>query len=124
MAHPPSLSFDARDSISRESPSLTCFIAGFRYHEGLDITNYLVLGERLDLIAEPGNPHDEHAVRIEHRKSHIGYVPRKYNQTVLAWLRCGMNVGAAIITVDWERPPWEAVQVLIVAQENQQQSAA
>lgn len=124
MVHPPSLSSDSRDPIPRESQSINCFIAGFRYHEGLDITTYLVPGERLDLIAESGNPHDEHAVRIEHRKSRIGYVPRKYNQTVSAWLCSGMSVGAAIITVDWERPPWEAVQVLIVAQENQQQSAA
>lgn len=117
--NPSSLTADRENSPSSRVPdapdSITCFIAGFRYHEGLDITAYLKAGEALELIAEPDNPHDPNAVRIEHRKSRIGYVPRRHNAVVAGWLRSGSLVHARINRVDWERPPWEAVEIQIAA---------
>lgn len=124
MKRQPSSHRKTREAPAHETHSITCFIAGFRYHEGFEITAYLLPGEWLDLIAEQDNPHDPHAVRIEHHKSRVGYVPRAHNERVSAWLRQRMVVRARIITVDWERPAWEAVRILILAEEHTRQSAA
>lgn len=54
-------------------------VAGFVYHEGADVFDRLRAGDRLDLVREPTNPHDVHAVRIEWRGHTLGYVPRRAN---------------------------------------------
>lgn len=56
------------------------WIAGLRYR-GPDGTNrgrYCVHnlnpGVALDLLAEPSNPHDNHAVAVKHRGHYLGYI--------------------------------------------------
>lgn len=88
-----------------------CFVAGFRYHDGPDIMPYLQPDEPLDLIAEPGNPYDEWAVRIEHHKSRIGYLPRSQNQAVSRLLQQGAAVDCRITRVNPAAVLWEAVKV-------------
>jgi len=44
----------------------------------------LAVGDRLDLVREPANPHDGNAVRVEWRGRKLGYVPRAEN-AALAW---------------------------------------
>jgi hypothetical protein len=92
---------------------IDCFVAGFRYHEGLDIMSYLQPGDEVQLIAEPGNPYDEWAVRIEHRKSRIGYLPRGQNQVVSRLLQQEARVECRITAVDPSAVPWEAVKVQV-----------
>jgi len=91
------------------------FVAGFRFHDGLDILPSLEPGDSLDLIAEPGNPHDDWAVRVEHRKSRIGYVPRAINQAVSLLLQTAGQVHAHIVSVNPEAAPWECVRIHLVA---------
>ena len=88
-----------------------CFIAGFRYHDGPDILPNIHAGDQVTLIAEPGNPYDEWAVRIEHQKSHIGYLPRAQNQAVFRLLQQGAPVDCRIADIDQEAAPWEAVKI-------------
>ena len=88
-----------------------CFIAGFRYHEGPDLLPDLQVGDELQLVPEPGNPYDAWAVRIEHRKSHIGYLPRRQNQPISRLLQQGAPVRCRITRVDADAVPWEAVRV-------------
>jgi len=90
-----------------------CFIAGFRYHDGLDIMPSMRAGDQIQLIAEPGNPYDEGAVRIEHKKSRIGYLPRTQNQAVSRLLQQGAPVECQIVSVDSAAAPWEAVQIRV-----------
>ena len=90
-----------------------CFIAGFRYHEGPDLLAYLKAGDELQLIAEPGNPYDEWAVRIEHHKSHIGYLPRSQNQPISRLLQQDVPVACRIASIDADAVPWEAVRVQV-----------
>ncbi|HSD52747.1 MAG TPA: HIRAN domain-containing protein [Burkholderiales bacterium] len=59
-------------------------LAGFRYGEASLVWADLRLGDRLDLVREPDNPHDGNAVRVEWRGRKLGYVPRDQNGA-LAW---------------------------------------
>ncbi len=59
-------------------------LAGFRYHAAASVWHELAEGDALDLVREPANSHDEHAVRVEWRGHKLGYVPRKENRA-LAW---------------------------------------
>jgi len=59
-------------------------LAGFRYGEAAEVWPQMQLGDVLDLVPEPDNPHDPGAVRVEWRGRKLGYVPRRQN-AALAW---------------------------------------
>ena len=59
-------------------------LAGFRYHEAPGLFPELGVGDRLELVREPDNPHDPNAVGVEWRGRRLGYVPRREN-SALAW---------------------------------------
>ncbi len=59
-------------------------LAGFRYYEAPSLAGAFRLGEALDLVREPDNPHDANAVRVEWQGRKLGYVPRSSN-AALAW---------------------------------------
>ncbi|MDR1605791.1 MAG: HIRAN domain-containing protein [Streptococcaceae bacterium] len=54
-------------------------IAGFTYYEGLDVIDQLILGQQVQLVAEPDNPHDPEAVAIYFQDKKLGYVPAVKN---------------------------------------------
>lgn len=88
-----------------------CFIAGFRFHGGLRILPSLHVGDAVKLVAEPGNPHDPWAVRIEHHKGHLGYLPRDQNQPISRLLQQDVPIACRITAVNEEAVPWKAVRV-------------
>lgn len=59
-------------------------LAGFRYAEAGQAWSELRLGDALELVREPDNPHDRNAVRVDWRGRKLGYVPRAENEA-LAW---------------------------------------
>jgi HIRAN domain len=59
-------------------------LAGFRYGEAAEVWPQMQPGDALNLVPEPGNPHDPNAVRVEWRGRKLGYVPRRQN-AALAW---------------------------------------
>jgi hypothetical protein len=59
-------------------------LAGFRYAEASQVWSELRLGDALELVREPDNPHDRNAVRVDWRGRKLGYVPRAENEA-LAW---------------------------------------
>jgi len=80
-------------------------LAGFRYHEAATVWQELALGDRLDLVREPANPHDANAVRVEWRGRKLGYVPRAEN-AALAWaMDRGERVTARISALREHRNP-------------------
>ena len=80
-------------------------LAGFRYHEAAAAWKDLAVGERLDLVREPANPHDANAVRVEWRSRKLGYVPRAEN-AALAWaMDRGERVTARISVLREHRNP-------------------
>jgi hypothetical protein len=61
------------------------WIAGLRYR-GPDGTNRgrycarsLKIGTEVDLIPEPNNPQDSHAVAVKHLGHHLGYIPARHS---------------------------------------------
>jgi hypothetical protein len=80
-------------------------LAGFRYHEAAAAWKDLAVGDRLDLVREPANPHDANAVRVEWRSRKLGYVPRAEN-AALAWaMDRGERVTARISVLREHRNP-------------------
>ncbi len=85
-------------------------LAGFRHHAGHRVWQSLSVGDRLELVREPDNPHDARAVRIEWRGEMLGYVPRAENAT-LAWaLDRGDPIQARISRLVTHRNPRERVR--------------
>jgi hypothetical protein len=78
-------------------------LAGFRHHEATEVWQELRVGDLLELVREPGNPHDRNAVRVLWRGRMLGYVPRREN-AALAWaLDRGTPLRASISALS-ERP--------------------
>src|SRR5437870_9087933 len=59
-------------------------LAGFRYYAAAQVWQELRVGDRLELVREPDNPHDPNAIAVAWRGHMLGYVPRRENGT-LAW---------------------------------------
>jgi hypothetical protein len=72
-------------------------LAGFRYHAAAEVWTELRVGDSLELVREPDNPHDPHAVSVSWRGHKLGYVPRRDNE-VLAWSLDGGEVLRARIS--------------------------
>ena len=53
-------------------------------------------GDRLEMVREPGNPHDPNAVRVEWRGRMLGYLPRMDNAAVARQLDRGAALQARI----------------------------
>ena len=88
----------------QESP-----LAGFQFHEGKRLWEDLRVGDRLDLIREPGNSHDARAVRVEWQGHFLGYVPRADNEDVARQLDRGARLEARITRLKKSRNPWQRV---------------
>jgi hypothetical protein len=88
-----------------------CFIAGFQYHDGSHLLGRLEVGTELSAVAEPWNPHDHRAVRLELDGTHIGYLPRDQNRAVAELLAQRAPVRCAVTAVSESAPPWEAVRI-------------
>jgi len=89
-------------------------VAGFQYHEGMKLISQMQTGERLALKAEPGNPYDKFAVRIERRGATIGYVPRSDNRHIHRLLRQGARLTCRVVEVNRQAPTWHQVRVEVV----------
>lgn len=90
-----------------------CRIAGFQFHDGPGLLGEMRVGEEVAMIAEPGNPHDKFAVRLEYRGRHIGYLPRNQNRSVSRLLRQAAPVRCHLGSVRLDAKPWETVTVRV-----------
>ncbi len=86
-------------------------VAGFQYHRGPALITAMRRGDPLRLVAEPRNPYDGNAVRIEYGGEHIGYVPRRENQGISGLLRDGARVEARVIDSRPNEEPWRMLRV-------------
>jgi hypothetical protein len=85
-------------------------LAGFRYAEATQVWPELRVGDRLDLVREPDNPHDRNAVRVDWRGRKLGYVPRAEN-AALAWaMDRGERLGARISRLQAHRNPRQRIE--------------
>lgn len=89
------------------------YIAGFQYHEGALALGKLKPGKKLKLVAEPDNPYDPNAIRIERKGVHLGYVPRTHNALLAQMLHFGHTdvVECRVMQVNKQATPREQVYV-------------
>lgn len=88
-------------------------LAGFQFHDGRRLWAQLDVGDALDLVREPDNPYDRHAVRVEWRGHKLGYVPRQENEAVARQLDYGNRLAARITRLTKHRDPWKRVELEI-----------
>ncbi len=86
-------------------------LAGFQYHAGNALWDRLAVGDALDLVREPDNPHDPRAVRVEWRGLQLGYLPRVENEAVAAAMDRGERVEGRIAELVAHRNPWKRIRI-------------
>ncbi len=91
--------------VRQGEPWTVCAIAGLQYHswlqdDGMDGRHEPQPGDRLQLVREPGNPHDGNAVRVEWRNATmLGHLPRLVAKDVAAALDVGTSLRAYVLNV-------------------------
>ncbi|MBN8728457.1 MAG: hypothetical protein J0H15_12250 [Xanthomonadales bacterium] len=97
-------------------------IAGFRHAEGPRLIDRLGAGDSIELVREPHNPYDPHAVRVDWNGRKLGYVPRAENAPVAQRLDAGEALAARIVRVQRGGDAWEVVLIGIVSAEAPEQA--
>lgn len=86
-------------------------LAGFSHYQASTRWSELALGDRLDLVREPDNPHDTRAVRVDWRGTQLGYLPRRENRVVAAEMDAGTRVEARIAELVEHPDPRRRVRI-------------
>ncbi len=72
-------------------------IAGFTYHEGIEVFDKLKPGQKVELATEPENRFDPRAVTVNYRGTLLGYIPRSLNKEIWQFLSLGHHIFEAFI---------------------------
>ena len=72
-------------------------------------------GDPLEMVREPGNPHDSNAVRVEGRGRKLGYLPRADNAAVARQLDRGATLQARIAQLKENRNRSRRLELEVVA---------
>jgi len=99
----------------RSRNMLDCHIAGFTYHDGLDVIDQLKLGTVVTLKSEPDNPFDPNAVAIYYEDTMLGYIPRVANYKVSQLLYFGHNdiLEARINSINLDANPENQFRIIV-----------
>jgi hypothetical protein len=84
-------------------------VAGFCYYAGGSIWQHLCIGDDLELVREPGNPHDPRAIAVYWKRYKLGYVPRVMNSMPSQMLDRGLTLKGRIEGLDASVKPWNLV---------------
>ena len=90
-------------------------LAGYRHHEGATVWGDLRIGDRLQLVREPENPHDASAVRVEWRGRKLGYLPRGDNAVAARQLDRGVALAGRVAVLHENRNRSRRIELEIVA---------
>jgi hypothetical protein len=75
-------------------------LAGFVYYDGKAVWDRMKAGDRLSLVREPANPHDQNAIRLEWQGHMLGYVPRRDNADLARQMDRGARAEARITALN------------------------
>ncbi|MBQ6454689.1 MAG: HIRAN domain-containing protein [Eggerthellaceae bacterium] len=89
------------------------YIKGFKNFDGAYALKKLKAGKRLDLVAEPDNPYDPYAMRVERKGIMLGYIPKEknYMMSLMAFYGHEDVLECRILQVDREADPWQQVRI-------------
>jgi len=95
-------------------------IAGFTYHNGVDVFELLKIGTKLSLKAEPKNRFDPNAVAIYYRENKLGFVPKSENEMLRKFLNLGYSdiFEVKISQVSPDEHPERQIRVVVRIKEN------
>lgn len=66
-------------------------------HYALDrLQGQIRVGDEVELVREPTNPHDSNAVMVRWRGEQLGYLPRRENRSVARAMDEGMKLRASV----------------------------
>ncbi len=85
-------------------------LAGSQYYAAGELWALMKVGDALELVREPDNPHDRKAIRVDWRGHKLGYVPRAQNRAVAAALDQGERLVARISRLSDDPNPWRRVE--------------
>lgn len=93
---------------------LQCFVAGFRFYEGMHLLTNMKEGDLLELVREPDNTHDTCAIALHWQGKKIGYIPASINEMLSYLLDAeALSLFAVITHLEKESQPWENVAVAV-----------
>lgn len=84
-------------------------LAGFQYYAGKSVWKKMHEGDPLTLVREPGNVHDDNAIRVDWRGQQLGYVPRRDNSALARLMDKGVRLDARIVRLTVSRDPWQRI---------------
>ena len=93
---------------------LHCYIAGLQYYEVLEVWKKLEIGQLLELIPEPENRYDTHAVIVAFKGKKLGYLPKSQNQAVSKILLAGHDAyEARVQSIYTHNPMYERIEICL-----------
>jgi len=93
---------------------LHCYVAGLQYYEVLEVWKKLEIGQEVQLIPEPNNRYDEHAVIVAFENKKLGYLPRSQNKAVSLLLQAGHDAyEARIQSLFTQNPMYERIEICL-----------
>ena len=73
-------------------------VAGLKFYSFWNLPEGSLVGKEVDLIPEPANPYDEHAVKVMMGTSQVGHVPRAQTGVIHEAVRLNKKFTATITT--------------------------
>ena len=93
---------------------LQCFVAGFRYYDGMKLLDTMKEGDLIALVREPGNIHDSCAIALYMQGRKIGFVPAANNQMLSYLLDAeALSLFAVITHLEKNTQPWENLAIAV-----------
>lgn len=89
------------------------WLAGFAYYDGPRLWSRLAVGDSLELVRAPRNPHDDRAVEVWRGDAMLGHVPRLDNAALAQLMDRGHPVSARITQLHESRDPWERIRFAV-----------
>jgi len=93
---------------------LQCFVAGFRFYEGMNLLSDMKEGDLLELKREADNKFDKCAIALHWRNKKIGFIPAATNE-MLSYLidSDALSLFGVITHLEKNAQPWENVAVAV-----------
>ena len=88
-------------------------IAGYQFYDGDKIINKLIVGDELEINAEPKNKHDRNAVRISYNGFKIGYAPRIDNKLLSELLQNDIKMHCVVFDSAPDEDTWNRITVQV-----------
>ncbi len=93
---------------------LQTFVAGFRFHKGMELLQYMQQDDILELRRDPKNEHDPFAIALYWQQEMIGYLPAASNETLARLMDASaLQLIACITHLNKEAKPWENVAIAV-----------